>query len=54
MDRIPYRLDRIRRDAVSEAIQEVCRHRGGRLPALEAAACLGSPSLCCSPSRVTS
>ena len=31
MDQIPYHLDRIRRDAVLEAIQEVCRHRGWRL-----------------------
>ena len=28
MDQSPYRLDQIRRDAVLEAIQEVCGHRG--------------------------
>src|ERR1700736_1051974 len=27
MDQAPYRLDEIRRDAVLEAIQEVCMHR---------------------------
>src|SRR5450432_3384976 len=31
--RPPYHLDQIRRDAVLEAIQEVCGHRGSRLPA---------------------
>ena len=31
MDQAPYRLDQIRRDAVLEAIQEVCAHRGGSL-----------------------
>jgi hypothetical protein len=33
MDQAPYHLDQIRRDAVLEAIQEVCGHRGSRLPA---------------------
>ena len=28
MDQPPYHLDQIRRDAVLEAIQEVCVHRG--------------------------
>jgi REP element-mobilizing transposase RayT len=28
MDQAPYHLDEIRRDAVLEAIQDVCRHRG--------------------------
>lgn len=31
MDQAPYRLDRVRRDAVLEAIQEVCVHRGWSL-----------------------
>jgi REP element-mobilizing transposase RayT len=31
MDQSPYHLDQIRRDAVLEAIQEVCVHRGWRL-----------------------
>jgi REP element-mobilizing transposase RayT len=31
MDQSPYYLDRIRRDAVLAAIQEVCAHRGWRL-----------------------
>ena len=31
MDQSPYRLDQIRRDAVLEAIQEVCGHRGWSL-----------------------
>jgi hypothetical protein len=36
MDQAPYHLDQIRRDAVLEAIQEVCGHRGSRLPAAHA------------------
>ena len=31
MDESPYHLDQIRRDAVLEAIQEVCAHRGWSL-----------------------
>jgi REP element-mobilizing transposase RayT len=31
MDQPPYHLDKIRRDAVLEAIQEVCVHRGWSL-----------------------
>jgi REP element-mobilizing transposase RayT len=31
MDQSPYHLDQIRRDAVLEAIQEVCAHRGWSL-----------------------
>ena len=31
MDQAPYNLDQIRRDAVLEAIQEVCAHRGWSL-----------------------
>src|SRR5450755_2746009 len=31
MDQAPYHLDQIRRDAVLEAIQEVCVHRGWSL-----------------------
>jgi REP element-mobilizing transposase RayT len=31
MDQAPYHLDQIRRDAVLEAIQEVCAHRGWSL-----------------------
>ena len=31
MDQTPYRLDEVRRDAVLEAIQGVCSHRGWRL-----------------------
>jgi hypothetical protein len=31
MDQAPYHLDQIRRDAVLEAIQEVCEHRGWSL-----------------------
>jgi REP element-mobilizing transposase RayT len=31
MDQPPYHLDEIRRDAVLEAIQEVCAHRGWNL-----------------------
>ena len=31
MDQPPYRLDEVRRDAVLEAIQAVCSHRGWRL-----------------------
>ena len=31
MDQAPYSLDQIRRDAVLEAIQEVCAHRGWNL-----------------------
>jgi len=31
MDQAPYHLDQIRRDAVLEAIQEVCGHRGWSL-----------------------
>ena len=31
MDQPPYYLDQIRRDAVLEAIQNVCRHRGWSL-----------------------
>jgi REP element-mobilizing transposase RayT len=31
MDQPPYHLDQIRRDAVVEAIREVCAHRGWRL-----------------------
>jgi REP element-mobilizing transposase RayT len=31
MDQAPYSLDQIRRDAVLEAIQEVCAHRGWSL-----------------------
>jgi REP element-mobilizing transposase RayT len=31
MDQAPYHLDQIRRDAVLEAIQEVCVHRGWNL-----------------------
>jgi hypothetical protein len=31
MDQAPYHLDEIRRDAVREAIQEVCVHRGWNL-----------------------
>ena len=31
MDQAPYQLDQIRRDAVLEAIQEVCVHRGWSL-----------------------
>jgi REP element-mobilizing transposase RayT len=31
MDQAPYDLDQRRRDAVLEAIQEVCAHRGSRL-----------------------
>ena len=31
MDQFPYHLDPIRREAVLEAIQEVCTHRGWRL-----------------------
>ena len=31
MDQAPYQLDRIRRDAVLEAIHEVCAHRGWSL-----------------------
>jgi REP element-mobilizing transposase RayT len=34
MDQVPYRLDQIRRDAVREAIQEVCVHRGWSLLAV--------------------
>jgi len=33
MDQAPYHLDQVRRDAVLEAIQEVCAHRGWTLPA---------------------
>ena len=31
MDQAPYHLDQVRRDAVLEAIQEVCVHRGWSL-----------------------
>ena len=31
MDQSPYHLDQVRRDAVLEAIQEVCAHRGWNL-----------------------
>ena len=31
MDQAPYHLDEIRRDAVLQAIQEVCAHRGWSL-----------------------
>jgi REP element-mobilizing transposase RayT len=31
MDQPPYHLDQVRRDAVLEAIQEVCEHRGWTL-----------------------
>ena len=31
MDQVPYNLDQIRRDAVLEAIQEVCARRGWSL-----------------------
>lgn len=31
MDQSPYHLDQLRRDAVLEAIQEVCAHRGWSL-----------------------
>jgi REP element-mobilizing transposase RayT len=34
MDQVPYRLDQIRRDAVVEAIQQVCAHRGWGLLAV--------------------
>lgn len=33
MDQAPYNLDQTRREAVLEAIQEVCAHRGWGLPA---------------------
>lgn len=33
MDQTPYQLDQVRRDAVLEAIQEVCQHQGWGLEA---------------------